>query len=160
MRLIGHAQRPIAASPARVWERLADVGGWKAWMPGVRWAVLERGLGAGGYVTIRPLRGRQTAYHVLVADAPRTLALGLTFGPVAGVCCTWTLVPDGFDTLVTETACSPKPPPSSTPSPPPSSRTRKVAPLLSSRAEARSAVVEGPRGSSISSATCAPRQAA
>jgi hypothetical protein len=103
MRLIGHAQRPIAASPARVWERLADVGGWKAWMPGVRWAVLERGLGAGGYVTIRPLRGRQTAYHVLVADAPRTLALGLTFGPVAGVCCTWTLVPDGFDTLVTET---------------------------------------------------------
>ncbi len=103
MQLIGQAQRAIAAAPAHVWERLADVAGWKAWMPGVRWAVLERGLGSGGYVTIRPQRGRQTAYHVLVADAPRTLALGLTFGPVAGLCCTWTLMPDGFNTLVTET---------------------------------------------------------
>jgi len=103
MRLIGQAQRAIAASPARVWERLADVAGWKTWMPGVRWAVLERGLGPGGYVTIRPQRGRQTAYHVLAADAPRTLALALTFGPVAGLSCTWTLMPDGFNTLVTQT---------------------------------------------------------
>jgi uncharacterized protein YndB with AHSA1/START domain len=103
MRLIGQAQREIAAAPARVWERLADVAAWKTWMPGVRWAVLERGLGKGGYVTIRPQRGRQTAYHVLVADAPRTLALALTFGPVAGLCCTWTLLPEGFNTLVTQT---------------------------------------------------------
>jgi uncharacterized protein YndB with AHSA1/START domain len=103
MELIGEAQIHVDAPPERVWDVLAEIAGWKAWMPGVRWAVLERGLGPGGYVTIRPQRGRQTAYHIVAADAPRMLALGLTFGPVAGLRCAWTLVPDGTGTRVTQT---------------------------------------------------------
>jgi carbon monoxide dehydrogenase subunit G len=103
MILVGRADLRIDAAPARVWERLADVAAWKTWMPGVRWAVLEGELVRGAYVTIRPLRGRQTAYRVDAAAAPLVLSLGLTFGPVAALRHSFTLEPHGTGTRVVHT---------------------------------------------------------
>ncbi len=98
MELAGRAERAIAAPPERVWALLADIAGWKSWMPGVKWAVLEREFGPAGYVTIKPEKGRQTAYRIDAAVEPRLLALGLTFGPVAALRHSWTLEPDGSGT--------------------------------------------------------------
>jgi uncharacterized protein YndB with AHSA1/START domain len=103
MELAGRAERSIATPPERVWALLADIAGWKTWMPGVKWAVLERELGPDGYVTIKPEKGRQTAYRIDAAVAPRLLALGLTFGPLAALRRTWTLEPDAAGTLVVHT---------------------------------------------------------
>jgi hypothetical protein len=72
-------------------------------MPGIRWAVLEGDLAVGAYVTIRPLRGRQTAYRLAIVTPPRALALGLTFGPVASLLCTWNVESDARGTRVTYT---------------------------------------------------------
>ena len=102
MELIGHAELHIDAGPDRVWTVLADVAQWKTWMPGVRWAVCERAFASGGYVTIKPERRRQTAYHIERAES-HVLALALTFGPLASLRRTWTLTPDGSGTLVTHT---------------------------------------------------------
>ena len=103
MELIGRAELRLAAAPSLVWATLADVGAWRRWMPGVRWSVLEGALGsAGAYVTIKPERGRQTAFHA-VADSPRAIALGMTFGPVASLRRSWILQPDGIGTRVIAT---------------------------------------------------------
>jgi uncharacterized protein YndB with AHSA1/START domain len=102
MDLIGTTDRLIDAPPAAVWERLADVGAWRAWMPNVRWAVLEGELAPGSYVTIKPERGRQTAYRVDAAAAPLLLSLGLTFGPVAALQRTFELSPEGGGTRITQ----------------------------------------------------------
>jgi uncharacterized protein YndB with AHSA1/START domain len=104
MELVGRAERSIAVPPERVWATLADIAAWKRWMPGVKWAVLEREFGPDGYVTIKPERGRQTAYRIDAAVEPRLLALGLTFGPVAALRRSWTLAPDATGgTLVINT---------------------------------------------------------
>ena len=103
MNLTGRTVLRIDAAPDRVWERLTDVAGWKSWMPGVVWAVLEGGLAGGAYLTIKPERGRQTAYRVGAAVPPRLFALGLTFGPVAALRRTWTLESDGDATRATHT---------------------------------------------------------
>ncbi len=95
MELIGRSETFVAAPPDRVWAVLADIEGWRGWMPGVRWAVLEGALGAGAYITIRPVRGRQTAYRAAIVVPPRELALGLTFGPVASVLYRWTIESHG-----------------------------------------------------------------
>ncbi len=104
MELIGSSEIVVAAPPARVWALLEDVAGWRTWMPGVRWAVLEGEFARLAYVTIVPERGRrQTAYRIDVADTPATLALGLTFGPVAALCRTWAVSGDGASSRVTYT---------------------------------------------------------
>ncbi len=84
MTVIGCFERRVPAGIDAVWARLAGVDAWAAWMPDVRWAVLEGTLADGAYVTIRPARGRQTAYRLAV-DPQRRLALALSFGPVARV---------------------------------------------------------------------------
>jgi carbon monoxide dehydrogenase subunit G len=99
--LIGRSETHVAASPHAVWQTLADVAAWRVWMPGIRWAVLEGDLAVGAYVTIRPLRGRQTAYRVALVAPPHALALGLTFGPVASLLCTWNVESDARGTRVT-----------------------------------------------------------
>ncbi len=101
MELTGRSDLHVDVPPPRVWSLLADVNGWRAWMPSVQWAVLEGRLERGAYVTIKPQRRRQTAYRVDAADAPIVLALELTFGPVAALRRSWTLARDGDGTRVT-----------------------------------------------------------
>jgi len=101
MELIGRSELQIAASPERVWAVLADIAGWRTWMPGVRWAVLEGEFGAGAYVTVIPSRGRrQTAFRIDAAAPPLILALGFTIGPVATLRRTWLVEPNGAGTRV------------------------------------------------------------
>ena len=101
MEVIGRTELQIAAAPDRVWAVLADIAGWRAWMPGVRWAVLEGDFGAGAYVTVIPSKGRrQTAFRIDAAAAPLILALGFTIGPVAALRCTWLVEPDGAGTRI------------------------------------------------------------
>jgi hypothetical protein len=54
-------------------------------------------------VTIKRKRGRQTAYRVEAAEAPRRLALLLTFGAAARLRIAWTLEPDGDGTVIRQT---------------------------------------------------------
>jgi carbon monoxide dehydrogenase subunit G len=101
MELIGATEIAVAAPPERVWALLEDVAGWRTWMPGIRWAVLEGAFERGSYVTLVPERGRrQTAYRIDAADAPATLALGITFGPVAALRRTWSVSVDGTGSRV------------------------------------------------------------
>jgi uncharacterized protein YndB with AHSA1/START domain len=103
MELIATALANAAASPDRVWERLVDGRRWREWSPATDWMVVEGELAAGTVVTIKRKRGRQTAWRVEEADAPRRLALLLTFGPAASLRIAWTLEPDGAGTLIRQT---------------------------------------------------------
>jgi hypothetical protein len=103
MELIATAVARAAAAPELVWERLVDGRRWGDWSPGTDWMVVEEGLVAGGIVTVKRKRGRQTAYRIESADAPHRLALLLTFGPVASLRIAWTLEPDGSGTLIRQT---------------------------------------------------------
>jgi carbon monoxide dehydrogenase subunit G len=101
MELIGRTEMQIAAPSDRVWAMLADIAGWRAWMPGVRWAVLEGAFGAGAYVTVIPSKGRrQTAFRIDAAAPPLILALGFTIGPVAALRRTWLIEPAGGGTRI------------------------------------------------------------
>lgn len=91
LELIGRARVETAAAPAALWSRLSDPRGWPEWNAAVAWMVIEGELAPGAFVTIKPLRARQTAYTVVVADPPRQLALRLTFGPLATLVLTWTI---------------------------------------------------------------------
>ena len=103
MELIATAVARSAAAPARVWERLIDGRRWREWSPATDWMVVEEGLVAGGFVTVKRRRSRQTAWRIETADAHRRLALLLTFGPAASLRIAWTLEPDGSGTLITQT---------------------------------------------------------
>jgi hypothetical protein len=103
MELIATALANAAAAPDRVWERLVDGRRWREWSPATDWMVVEGELAAGTVVTIKRRRGRQTAWRVEEADAPRRLALLLTFGPAASLRIAWTLEPDGAGTLIRQT---------------------------------------------------------
>ena len=104
MELIGSTGIDLAAPPARVWAVLDDVAGWRTWMPGIRWAVLEGAFAPGSYVTFAPARGRrQTAYRIDAVAEPSTLALGITFGPLAALRRTWAIEGDATTSRVTYT---------------------------------------------------------
>jgi len=81
-----------AVVPRRLWDVLTDSRTWREWNPALEWAVCEGALAPGGYVTVKPKRGRrQTAYRIEAVEAPRRFALGLTFGPLAALRQTWTI---------------------------------------------------------------------
>ena len=95
--IAGRTSVRAAATPERVWALLVDGRRWSAWNDAVAWMVCEGPCAAGSYVTIKPKRGRQTAYHIDVADAPHRFAIRLSFGPLAALRLAWSIVaePDG-----------------------------------------------------------------
>jgi uncharacterized protein YndB with AHSA1/START domain len=101
--VFGSATARSVAPPERVWERLTDGLRWSQWSATAEWMVVESGLVPGAIVTVKRKRGRQTAFRVEEAEAPRRLALRLTFGPVAWLRLAWTLEPDGAGTTIVQT---------------------------------------------------------
>ncbi len=99
----GNAVARSAAEPARVWERLVDGLRWREWSESAEWMVTEGPIASGGWVTVKRRRGRQTAFRIEAAEAPRYLALRLTFGPAAWLRIAWTLEPDGGGTTIRQT---------------------------------------------------------
>jgi hypothetical protein len=89
--IVGRASAASAARPERLWEVLVDGRRWGAWNDGIAWLVFEGPCAPGSYVTIKPQHGRQTAYHVDVAEAPRRFAIGLRFGPLAALHLSWSI---------------------------------------------------------------------
>jgi len=103
MELIATAVAHAETDAQTVWERLIDGRRWREWSPATDWMVVEETLEPGNVVTIKRKRGRQTAYRIQVADAPRVLALVLTFGPAAQLRIAWTLEAEGHGTLIRQT---------------------------------------------------------
>jgi hypothetical protein len=103
MELIGSSEGRSTAAPEVVWARLIDGLRWTQWSPASDWMVVDEVLEAGGYVTIKRKRGRQTAYRIEEAVVPRRLALLLTIGSAARLRIAWTLEPDGAGTLIRQT---------------------------------------------------------
>ena len=95
--IVGQAAVTSAARPEQVWERLVDGRRWSAWNGAAAWMVCEGPCAPGGYVTIKPKRGRQTAYHIDAADPPHRFAIRLTFGPLAELRLAWSVAaaPEG-----------------------------------------------------------------
>jgi uncharacterized protein YndB with AHSA1/START domain len=103
MELIAAAEALSTAAPERVWERLTDGLRWSDWSATAEWMVVERALESGGVVTIKRKRGRQTAYRIEHAEAPKRLALLLTFGSAAQLRIAWTLAAEGTGTRIRQT---------------------------------------------------------
>jgi len=103
MELIATAVARSAADPQRVWTVLTDGLRCRHWSPETEWMLIEGPLEPGTVVTVKRKRARQTAYRVEAAEAPKRLALALTFGPAAAMRITWTLEPDGAGTVIRQT---------------------------------------------------------
>jgi hypothetical protein len=80
---------------------LTAAAAWNRWYDGLAWAVFEGPAVAGSYVTLKPRRGRQTAYRIAVAVAPACLVLELTFGPLAALRLEWTIAAEDAGAVVT-----------------------------------------------------------
>jgi hypothetical protein len=103
MELIATAEAVSAAEPRRVWEWLADGLRWSEWSETAEWMLVEDRLEAGGIVTIKRKRSRQTAYRIEEATAPWRLALVLRFGSAARLRLAWTLETAGAGTRILQT---------------------------------------------------------
>jgi hypothetical protein len=103
MELIATSVAHSDAGPERVWAVLTDGLRCRHWSPATEWILIEGPLAPGTVVTVKRKRARQTAYRIEAAEAPRRLALALTFGPVASLHLSWTLEPDGTGTLIRQT---------------------------------------------------------
>lgn len=103
MELIATAEAASAAAPQRVWDRLVDGLNWADWSESAEWMVVEGPLEAGSIVTIKRKRGRQTAYRIEEAVAPRRFALLLAFGAAARLRLAWTLEPASTGTRIRQT---------------------------------------------------------
>ena len=79
------------ALPAAVWARLVDGPHWGEWNPDIAWMWVDEALTPGAYLTIKPRRGRQTAYVIEDVVPERRFAIRLQFGPAAQLRQTWTL---------------------------------------------------------------------
>lgn len=91
MKVVATATVPARVAPENIWQQLIDVGRWREWNHDLAWAAAEGAFVPGGYVTLKPVRGRQTAYRIEAVVAPRLLELALTFGPVAALRIRWTI---------------------------------------------------------------------
>lgn len=83
------ASAASAAAPADLWAVLVDGATWNRWNQALAWAVFEGPPAVGGYVTLKPRRGRQTAFRIAAAAEPALLVLELTFGPLAALRLEW-----------------------------------------------------------------------
>jgi len=90
---VGRVSAASAHPPEALWAQLVDAAAWPRWAEGTAWVVFEGPPVPGTYATIKPLRGRQTAYRIAAAVAPRLFVLELTFGPLARLQLTWTIAP-------------------------------------------------------------------
>ena len=81
------------ASPDAVWAVLIDGPRWGEWNPDVAWMWVDEGLTPGAYLTIKPRRGRQTAYVIEDVVRIRRFAIRLQFGPAAQLHLAWNLAP-------------------------------------------------------------------
>lgn len=73
------------AAPQAVWAMLAEGSLWPRWNRNVRWVVFEGGVAPKTFLTIQPIRGRQTAYVVEAATEPERLQYAVRFGPLARI---------------------------------------------------------------------------
>jgi uncharacterized protein YndB with AHSA1/START domain len=91
------------APPQRVWGVLMDGLRWSLWNHGVHWMTVEGELKPGALLTMKPMRGPQTAFRVEAVVPQRLLALVLTFGPVAALRFRWELTADEGGTAIAQT---------------------------------------------------------
>jgi uncharacterized protein YndB with AHSA1/START domain len=103
MELIATSVARSEADPQRVWAVLIDGLRCRHWSPATEWMLIEGPLAPGTVVTVKRKRARQTAYRIEAAEAPKRLALVLTFGPAASLHISWTLEPDGTGTQIRQT---------------------------------------------------------
>lgn len=94
------ASAASAAAPADLWGVLVDGTTWNRWNDALAWAVFEGPPAVGTYVTLKPRRGRQTAYRIAAAAAPALLVLELTFGPLAALRLEWAVAGQAEGSLV------------------------------------------------------------
>jgi len=92
-----------AADPLAVWAVLVDGPRWGEWNADVAWMWVDESLAPGAYLTIKPKRGRQTAYVIEDVVPQRRFAIRLQFGPAAQLRRTWTLVPESAGTRIVQT---------------------------------------------------------
>ena len=97
------AEVPSAVPPEAVWAALVDAAAWRDWAEGIAWVVFEGPPAAGTYVTIKPVRGRQTAYRIAAAAPPGLLVLELTFGPLATLRLSWSVMPAASGSTIAQT---------------------------------------------------------
>jgi hypothetical protein len=92
-----------AADPLAVWDVLVDGRRWGELNADLAWMWVDESLAPGAYLTIKPMRGRQTAYVIEDVVPQRRFAIRLQFGPAAHLRRTWTLAPEGAGTRIVET---------------------------------------------------------
>ena len=91
----------MSSPPARVWDCLIDGRRWHDWNADVAWMTIDDRLAIGRYLTIKPTRGRQTAYRIARLEIGRALTLQLSFGPLARLANVWTIEAAGSGTSIT-----------------------------------------------------------
>ncbi len=57
--------------------------------------VVDTDLVSGNYMTMKPRRGRQTAYRIVEAVAPARLSLALRIGPLRAMTIAYAIEPEG-----------------------------------------------------------------
>lgn len=92
-----------AAPPERLWDVLLDGRRWSLWNHGVDWMTIEGPVRPGTVVTIKPKRMRQTALRIEAAVEARTLALVVTFGPLAAMRLRWDITPESGGATIVQT---------------------------------------------------------
>jgi len=92
-----------AADPLAVWTVLVDGPRWGEWNADVAWMWVDEALAPGAYLTIKPARGRQTAYVIEDVVPQHRFVIRLQFGPAAQLRWTWMLVLEGTGTRISET---------------------------------------------------------
>lgn len=91
-----------ALGPAVLWARLLDERTWPVWAD-VQWVVFEGGAVEGAYATIKPRRGRQTAWRIATVEPERRFVLQLTIGPLAALELALTIAADAAGSRLTAT---------------------------------------------------------